>query len=271
MSKKLIAIALSLLAGCASASGGAKQAAPATPAISAGPTTARAAATAAVAVADTAAGTGDVTATSVQTTDPAAESTTTEMAGMHHHGAESNVTYADLPADTKAEVDQVIAAWATKFPTAADAMADGWIRGTRSLYGIGAHYVKVAELNATTFELLKPNILLYDGDGPDAKFAGVSWVMAGAAPEGFTGGFDVWHAHSAVCLAEGGVVSLIEENSDVWLSESDCLDKGGRLMPLGGDEMMHLWIGPGYIDTGPIMSHDHPLLLDGFNPKRDMP
>jgi hypothetical protein len=186
-------------------------------------------------------------------------------AGDHH--ADSEVTYADLPEATRAEVDQVIAQWATRYPTAGDATKDGWFMGTRSLYGIGAHYIRGNVLNgAATFDLLNPNILLFDGDGPDAKFAGVSYTVADR-PEGFTGDYDTWHSHESVCRQGGSIISLSEEDSPVWLSESECQARGGQVFPLSNAEMMHLWIGPDYIDGAPIFAHDHPELFDGFNPK----
>ena len=89
-------------------------------------------------------------------------------ADAHTHD-ESAITYAQLPKATKAEVDQVIALWANKYPTAGDASRDGWFRATRSLYGIGAHYIKGSTFSGTaTFDMLNPNILLFDGEGPDA-------------------------------------------------------------------------------------------------------
>jgi hypothetical protein len=192
----------------------------------------------------------------------------TVSAGTHHH-ADSTIAYDELPDATRAEVDQVIAQWATRYPTAADATRDGWFIGTRSLYGIGAHYVRGNVLSgAATFDLLNPNILLFDGDGPDAKFAGVSYTVA-EEPEGFTGDYDVWHSHTSVCRQGGSIVSLSEEDSPVWLSESDCTAQGGQVFPLSNAEMMHLWIGPEYIDGAPIFAHDHPDLYDGYNPKRD--
>ena len=182
--------------------------------------------------------------------------------------AESTITYAELPPETKAEVDQVIRIWATKYATAADATRDGWFKATRSLYGIGAHYVKGGAFGAaTTFDLLQPNILLFDGEGPDAKFAGVSYVVAGTAPEGFAGNYDSWHAHASVCSKFGSIISLSEENSPVWLSESECVGAGGVVLPIANDEMLHVWIAPDYIDGAPIFAHDHPLLLDGYSPK----
>ena len=187
----------------------------------------------------------------------------------HVHG-ESGITYAELPKATKAEVDQVIAAWGHKYATAADAMKDGWFRGTRSLYGIGAHYIKnVRGLSvAAPFDLLNPPILLFDGDGPDAKFAGLSYVVGGKVPGGFTGPYDFWHSHKSVCSVGGSIVSLSEENSQVWYSESECVAAGGGVMPIAADKMIHVWIGPGYMGA-PIFAHDNPKLYDGYNPKRD--
>lgn len=150
-----------------------------------------------------------------------------------------------------------------------DATRDGWFMGSRSLYGIGAHYVRGNVLSgAATFDLLNPNILLFDGDGPDAKFAGVSYTVADE-PEGFAGDHEVWHSHTSVCRQGGSIISLSEEGSPVWLSESECRARGGQVFPLSNAEMMHLWIGPDYIDGAPIFAHDHPELYDGYHPKRD--
>src|SRR4029079_19305518 len=91
--------------------------------------------------------------------------------------AERTVPYHDLPPATKAEVDEVIASWGTRYATAADAMKDGWVKATRSLYGIGAHYVRPTMSGLSSrFSLLQPNILLCACEGPDAKFAGVSYI-----------------------------------------------------------------------------------------------
>ena len=190
---------------------------------------------------------------------------------QHTHGPESDVAYADLPAKTKAEVDEVIAAFAHKYPTAADATAAGWVKASLSFYGIGAHYTFGVGVPATpTFDLLEPNMLLYDGEGPDAAFAGVSYSTNSAtAPEGFTGPYDVWHSHPTACFKGGAVVSLTEDDSDVWLSESDCTARGGSVQPIPGDLMLHVWIGPGYRDA-PIFAHDNPKLYDGFKPQRDV-
>ncbi len=181
--------------------------------------------------------------------------------------AESAVTYEELPKQTKAEVDQVAALWANRYPTAAEAQRDGWFRATKNLYGIGAHYLRSASFSgATIFDRSSPNVMLFDGEGPDAKFAGVSYIVLGT-PEGFAGGDDVWHAHTSVCIQGGTVTSLSEDNSPVWMSEAECRADGGQVLPIGAAEMLHVWIGPDYIDGAPIFAHDHPALLGGYNPK----
>jgi hypothetical protein len=201
-------------------------------------------------------------------------------AAAHTHGGsassasgqhvESTITYAKLPPATKAQVDEVIAGWGTRYATAADAMKDGWIKATRNLYGIGAHYVRTNIVSLSSpFNLLQPNILLFDGEGPDAKFAGVSYIVGGnGVPKGFTGRYDSWHAHTSVCFKGGTVVSLNELNSPIWYSEPQCIAAGGTVIPLASDQMLHVWIGPDYINSAPIFAHDHPKLLNGYDPKR---
>ena len=210
-------------------------------------------------------------AATVMLADPSGSQTrvlvASDASAVGHVHTDSSITYAQLPKATKAEVDQVIARWATKYATAGDAMKAGWFKGSRSLYGIGAHYVRSAFSGAAKFDLLNPNILLFDGDGADAKFAGVSYVIAGK-PVGFTGNYDSWHSHESVCRQGGTITSLTQENSPVWLSASECIARGGSLMPLASDQMLHVWIGPGYRGA-PIFAHDNPKLFDGYNPKRD--
>ena len=137
-----------------------------------------------------------------------------------------------------------------------------------SLYGIGAHYFEGATglSGAEPFDLLHPNILLYDGEGPDAKFAGVSYFVAGNV-EGFAGSDDVWHSHPWVCVYKG-IATLTEDDSPLWYSKAECTAAGGRVMKQVADKMLHVWIGPGYTDA-PIFAHDNPKLYDGYYPKRN--
>jgi len=197
-------------------------------------------------------------------------SSDSSSASGHQH-TETAVTYDELPPATKAQVDGVIADWGTRYATAADAMKDGWVKATRDLYGIGAHYVRTNIVGLSSpFDMKEPNILLFDGEGPDAKFAGVSYIVGGArAPKGFAGSYDGWHTHTSVCFKGGTVVSLNESGSSIWYSEPECIAAGGTVIPLASDQMLHVWIGPDYINGAPIFAHDHPKLYNGYDPKRD--
>jgi len=228
---------------------------------------------------DTAAGSGAVAAgAAVNVATPGAASasahvhvhTVTGVIGDDgHHHAESRITLAELPPATRAQVDRVIALWSHKYRIAADAEKDGWVKATKSLYGIGSHYLHggvTGFLGAKGFDLEHPNIMLFDGEGPDAKFAGVSYIVGGATPEGFAGPYDVWHRHSAVCFAQGLVISEGEnEGSPINLGDAECKRRGGIMFPISSLSMIHLWIGPCYTDA-PIFAHDNPKLYDGYQP-----
>ena len=196
------------------------------------------------------------------------------IAKGHHHD-DSTVTYDKLNPTTKAEVD-VIIKWAAKYKTGADAKKDGWTKATKSLYGIGSHWLRGGVTGFTggdgSFNIKEPNVLLFDGEGDDAKLAGVSWILSAATnPEGFTGPDDSWHRHSSVCFSEGLVISEGEaEGSPINLSAASCKDQGGLMFPIANLTMMHLWIGDDYIGTGPMFAHDHPDLLDGYKPQESV-
>ena len=197
-------------------------------------------------------------------------------ASGHHHN-DSKITYAELAPKTKAEVDVVIK-WASKYKTAADAIKDGWRKATRSLYGIGAHYLKGGVLGFTSAaaepNLAEPNVLLFDGEGPDAKLAGVSYIMSNPVnPEGFTGKDDTWHRHDAVCFIMKEMLVVSEgsaEGSPINLDDATCKARGGIMFPINNLTMMHLWIGDGYMGHYALFSHDHPLLLNGYQPQKGL-
>ncbi|HEX5614190.1 MAG TPA: hypothetical protein VFZ83_03450 [Acidimicrobiia bacterium] len=182
----------------------------------------------------------------------------------HSHG-ESEATYDDLPAATQAQVD-IAREIARAHPTAADAEAAGWMKATTSLKGIGAHYLRggVAGFAGTDggFDVRAPEILLYDGEGPDAPIAGVSYLLDGEDPAGFDGEFDAWHRHNGVCFADGLVIGEIDghEGSRISMTEEQCTAAGGLSFPIANLTMLHVWVGEGYEGEAPIFAHDHPML-----------
>ena len=221
----------------------------------------------AVAAAGCGSGSSNDAASSVAATQPPRLTATTPACPAKAR-EESRVSYAQLPPAPKAQVDRVRAAWAHKYPTAAAAVRAGWFKSTPSLWGIGAHYVKsVKGLSvAAPFDLMHPPILLYDGEGPDAKFAGLSYVVKGNV-RGFAGCYDLWHSHKSVCIDQQHRITLTEPDSWRWYSDRECRANGGFVMPLAADRMIHVWIGPGYTNA-PIFAHDNPKLYDGYYPKR---
>lgn len=159
------------------------------------------------------------------------------------------------------------------------ASASGWKRPALALGAL----VLVGVVAATTLALAlpRPTNDASGDDRADLAAPGTAPAPAGSMPPMSMSGGEEMSAesavtydqlppatdHASVCL-RGSVISLIAENSPVWLSEADCTARGGRVMPLAGDKMMHLWIGPGYTDA-PIFAHDNPKLYNGFLPKRD--
>jgi hypothetical protein len=181
-----------------------------------------------------------------------------------HHG-EYEVQYADLPARTRKQLD-VVRRIIGRYPTAADAIADGWKRATTNLKGIAAHYLRngvagFASMDGT-FDVNDPEILLFDGEGPDAPIVGISYLVSGPDPEGFSGKWDVWHRHQAVCFAGGYVVGEIDghPDSEINMTQQQCTAQGGLEFPISNLTMLHVWMKPGFASSAGVFSHDHPKL-----------
>jgi hypothetical protein len=181
-----------------------------------------------------------------------------------HHG-EYRVQYADLPARTQAQLD-VVRRIIERYPTAADAEADGWTRATTNLKGIAAHFLRGGVRSFlgidATFDVDNPEILLFDGEGPEAPIVGVSYLVNGPDPAGFSGKWDVWHRHQAVCFAGGYVIGEIGGHADsrINMTADKCKAAGGLNFPIANLTMLHVWMKPGFASASGVFSHDHPQL-----------
>lgn len=185
------------------------------------------------------------------------------------HERELDVTYAELPSDVKAQVD-ITKALVEQYPTAADAERGGWRKATINLHGIGAHYLKggpAGFLADYAFDPANPNVLLYDGEGPDAKIAGASFILTEPDPQGYTGQLDVWHYHYGVCFDTTSFLVIAEvdghEGSTISMTPEECEAQGATVFPIDDLYMIHVWVAPDYIDVAPVFAHDHPKLYDG--------
>ncbi len=197
-----------------------------------------------------------------------------DMEGMDHgegtgHESELDVTYANLPPAMKAQVD-ITKAVVERYPTAADATLAGWQKATISLNGIGAHYLKggpTGFLAEYAFDAANPNVLLYDGEGPDAKIAGASFILTEPNPQGYEGDLDVWHYHYGVCFDMSTFLVIAEvdghEGSTISMTSEECESKGATVFPIEDLYMIHVWVAPDYIEDVPVFAHDHPKLYDG--------
>ena len=146
---------------------------------------------------------------------------------------------------------------AAQYPTAADAMADGYFRVTPYLPGIAAHYMKFAHVDGT-FEITEPEMLLFDGTSPESHLVGLSYyvILEGEAQptQGFTGDNDHYHRHFGLCIGDGGVIG------DSTTTDAECEAAGGRKSDGSEAWMSHAWVVPGCESPWGVFSGINPLL-----------
>ncbi|HEX6424712.1 MAG TPA: hypothetical protein VFZ79_14615 [Acidimicrobiales bacterium] len=156
-------------------------------------------------------------------------------------------------ADELARAKEVAAA----HPTAADAEAAGYRKVTTYYPGIAAHYMNF-DLLSDGFVLEQPEMLLYDGDGPEANVVGLSYYILKEGDdepaEGFTGDNDHYHRHVGLCIRDG-VVAAGSNTSD-----EECGSLGGRKADGASGWMSHVWIAPGCESDWGVFSGANPAL-----------
>ena len=175
-----------------------------------------------------------------------------------HMGAQPwiGLTDAEQCATLQAELDTAREI-ALSYPTAADATAAGWVRVTPYVPGIAAHYMNFGYVDGV-FELEKPEMILYDGSGPEAKVVGLSYYVLHESDteptQGFTGDNDHYHRHVGLCVGAGGVIG------DTTTSDEECAAMGGRKQNGGAGWMSHAWVVPGCESPWGVFSAANPLL-----------
>jgi len=146
---------------------------------------------------------------------------------------------------------------ALSMPTAADAVAHGYSQVTPYVPGIAAHYMRFSEVDGE-FHIDRPEMLLYDGEGPSARVVGLSYYVrqAGDAEptQGFTGPNDHYHRHVGLCTSGGMVIG------DSTTSEADCQARGGRKANGSAGWMSHVWVVPGCESPWGVFSGANPIL-----------
>jgi hypothetical protein len=164
--------------------------------------------------------------------------------------------------DRLAEELELARETALSYPTAQDAMDDGYRLVAPYLPGIASHFIK-GQLIDGVFEIDKPEMLLYDGNGPDAKIVGLSYYIyhrGDTKPmQGFTGENDTAHRHLGLCSAPGGGVI-----GDSQTTPEECEARGGSKSDGSAGWMSHAWVVPGCESPWGVFSAATPLLDDAL-------
>jgi hypothetical protein len=151
---------------------------------------------------------------------------------------------------------------AERYPTAADATEAGWIRVTPYLPGIAAHYMNFSLVDGT-FEIDKPEMLLYDGTAPESRIVGLSYYIqlpGSVQPtQGFTGDNDHYHRHIGLCVGAGGVIG------DSTTTDEECAARGGVKAAGTAGWMSHAWVVPGCESPWGVFSAVNPVLDVALN------
>ena len=138
-------------------------------------------------------------------------------------------------------------------PTVAMALQDGYHMVVPYVPLIGAHYMKFSLVDGR-FDPEKPEMLLYDGTGADAKIVGLSYYVRGdTEPPGFAGPNDHWHRHIGLCVSPKSLSVIGGEK----LTEAECKARGG--VKADGSEfwMVHAWVVPGWDSPQGVFSAEH--------------
>jgi len=156
----------------------------------------------------------------------------------------------------RGEIDQARTV-AARYPTPVEAKAAGYVMVTTYIPDIASHWMNFSYVDQT-FEIDKPEMLLYDGTGDDATMVGLSYYLMssnGQAPTvGFTGGNVEYHQHIGLCVKGTLVVGGSSTTAE------DCAARGGRKN--GGTDawMSHAWVVPGCESPWGVFSASNPKL-----------
>jgi hypothetical protein len=156
----------------------------------------------------------------------------------------------------------VALAYAQQWPTEGEAEADGFTEATPYVPGMGTHHIlggmTPQMLNDPSFDRnnpilddvglddvfdpAHPEVLQYDGNGPDAKLVGFDYYVrtnTGLPPAGFPGTNDWWHHHPKICMRKTDAAMIGFNTTD-----SNCTSMNGINVNMANYYMLHVWVVP---------------------------
>lgn len=171
--------------------------------------------------------------------------------------------------------------YALQWPTAGEAEADGWSKVTNYVSGMGTHHVRggiTPEMLVDpafdpddpilddvgldgVFDPIRPDVLQYDGNGPNAKLVGFDYYVrtdTGLPPEGFPGNNDWWHHHPRICHRYSDALQV-----GFNISDTACASNGGVNVNLENYYMLHVWILEDMVFTPDVYAGMIPCITGG--------
>ncbi len=181
--------------------------------------------------------------------------------GHNHGGPDSE---APLGAADQSVFDRQWAAAtaaAATLDTPEEAAAAGYVVASTVAPGVGVHWVKWSLIDKP-FDPAAPSMLLFDVRNGSAVLAGFSyWLHSTDAPAGFAGDNDHWHQHSGLCIVNGWV------DREEVPGPSQCAGSY-----FGGSDlwMLHAWVVPGYPNRWGAFADTNPLLCPPVTASADI-
>ncbi len=176
----------------------------------------------------------------------------TEIPGRDHQHATADPTPAGSAAPTTLAGQLALARRvAARWPTAADAVADGWRLAAPYSSHVGAHYLNFDDVDGD-FDVAHPEMLLYGGDAPNSPIVGLTYYVLHREPAGFAGSRDRWHQHLDVCIGPGG--PLVGADAVGICATSNKWPVGKWAW------MLHAWVVPDRASPRGVFSAENPVL-----------
>ena len=152
-------------------------------------------------------------------------------AHAHAQGAQLSGAPQDLLDQRLAQ----IRAATLKYREVSVAESEGFRLVVRELPEMGAHFVKVSNTPATTFEPTQPNMLLYERSSGGWELLAVGYILSNDSfprpPEYFPNA--QWHFHQSLCIFASGSVAI--------MPREECQSKQGFWVSDTG-WMLHVWL-----------------------------